>query len=196
MTDDFLTKGLLNPISIPCLANIQCIFSHCLLEAERTFGPRAPGWEYTVQLRQHPLNPETINDGQNQVTVWLSHGRSWVGYFFEAAHEAVHCLNPIVPSGSATYIEEAVATEFSLGVVHQVFGSEGVEKCVITPHYKRARNLASEIDSDLIRLGQILRDCTDSLESVTAKVIEDLYPHAPQQAVRASLGRFPRQMER
>ena len=35
--------------------------------------------------------------------------RSVIGYFFEAAHEAIHCLSPNVPSGRATYLEEAIA---------------------------------------------------------------------------------------
>ena len=196
MADDFLTYGTLNPDSIPSESEIQLIFWHCLSEAEHTFGPRAAGWDYTVRLRQSPLHPETINDGQNQVTVWLTTERSWVGYCFEAAHEAVHCLNPIIPSGSATYIEEAIASEFGLEVVRRLFDQHGVDKCTIPPDYLRARELASEIDKDIIKLGQRLREHAGALGRVTVEAIEEIYPDAPRWALRGSLEKFPRPVGR
>ena len=193
MADDFLAEGLLNPDSVPSESTIQDIFWHCLSEAEHTFGPRADGWKYTVKLRQSPLHPETINDGQNQVAVWLTTGRSWVGYYFEAAHEAIHCLNPNIPSDSAKYIEEAIASEFSLEVVRRFFGQRGVAACTISSDYRRARELASEIDNDIIRLGQRSRKRTGALGRVTVEAIEELYPEAPQLAALDSLSTFPKQ---
>ena len=192
MDDDFLARALTQPRSTPDLADTHRIFWHCLSEAEYTFGPRAPGWEYAVGLRQSPPYPETINDGQGQVTVWLSQGRSWVGFFFEAAHEAVHCLNPIVPSGPAMYIEEAIASKFSLEVVRRVFGQSGVDVCTISQGYRHALDLASEIDEDTITLGQRLRMHAGALERVTSEELKRLYPHAPERAILASLNRFPR----
>ena len=192
MDDDFLTHGLLHPDSIPSWATTQLIFRHCLSDAERTFGPHATGWEYTVRLRQSPPYPETTNDGQSQVTVWLTTKRSWVGYYYESAHEAVHCLNPTVPSGPAMYIEEAVASEFSLEVVRRIFGERRVDTCIMPPVYQQARELASEIDKDMIRLGQRLREHTGALGSVAIEAIEKLYPDAPRWALLGSLRRFPR----
>ena len=192
MADDFLTQGPVHPDSIPSWPTTQLIFWHCLSEAERTFGPRAVDWEYAVRLRKSPSYPETINDGQSQVTVWLTTGRSWIGYFFEAAHEAVHCLNPIVPSGSAMYIEEAIASEFGLEVVRRIFDQRGVEACTMSPDYRHARELASEINEDMIRLGQRIRGHTGALGRVTVEAIQELYPDAPRWAVLGSLGRFPR----
>ena len=192
MAADFLAYGLLYPHLVPSESEIQLIFWHCLSEAERTFGPRAAGWEYSVRLRQHPQYPDTINDGQSQVDVWLTTGRSWIGYYFEAAHEAVHCLNPIVPSGSSMYIEEAIAFEFSLEVVCRIFGQRGVDACTKSPDYRRARELASEIDKDIVRLGQRLREHTGALGRVTVEAIAELYPDAPNLALLGSLGRFPR----
>ena len=193
MADDILTGGTLNPDLTPSESEIQRIFWHCLSEAEHTFGPRAVDWEYTVRCRQSPPCPETINDGQSQVTVWLTTGRSWVGYCYEAAHEAVHCLNPNVPSGSATYIEEAIASEFSLEIVRRFFGQYGVDKCSISPNYLHARQLASEIDNRIIRLGQRLREHAGALGRVTVEAIEELYPDAPRWALLGSLEKFPRQ---
>ena len=195
MTDDFLTERLLRPYCIPSDASyIQRIFWDCLSKAEHTFGgPREAHWTYTVQLRHPSLGPETINDGQSQVTVWLTTNRSWVGYYFEAAHEAVHCLNPNIPSGSAKYIEEAVACAFSLEVVRRVFGQWGIDRCTVSPDYQRARALASEIDDDVIRLGQRLRGRARSLGRVNAETLENLYPDAPQSAVLDCLSQFPRQ---
>lgn len=192
MTQDFLTHGLLQPESIPSLSTTKLIFWHCLSEAEHTFGPRATGWEYTVRLRESPPFPETINDGQSQVTVWLTTCRSWVGFYYEAAHEAVHCLNPTVPSGPAMYIEEAIAVEFSLDVVHRIFGQRGVDACTISSGYQHAKQLASEIDDNVIGLGQRLREQTGALGRVTLEAIEELYPDAPKWALHGSLREFPR----
>ena len=192
MADDFLNHSSLDPDSTPSWPTIQLIFWHCLCEAEHTFGPCAAGWEYTVLLRQSPPYPETINDGQCRVTVWLTRGKSSIGYCFEAAHEAIHCLDPTVPSGSAMYIEEAIASDFSLEVVRRIFGQRGVDACTIPPAYRYARELASEIDNDIIRLGQRLRKHTGALGRVTAEAIEELYPDAPRWALLGSLGRFPR----
>lgn len=159
MVDDFLARGLQNPSSIPDCHEVKLIFWDCFRRAEHAFGPREPGWEYTVKLRESPQYPETTNDAHSRVTVWLTTKRSWVGYYFEAAHEVVHCLNPIVPSGAAMRIEEAIAVEFSLKVIPRIFGQYRADLCDITPEYRRARELASKIDTDVIRLGQRLR-CT------------------------------------
>ena len=192
MSSDFLTLELHDPNSIPSYCQTQRIFWDCLSKAEHTFGPRGAGWEYTVSLRKAPPFPETINDGRSQVTVWLTLSRSWVGYYYEAAHEAVHCLNPIVPSGTAMYIEEAVATSFGLEVVRGIFGQDGVDKCGVTTHYRRPIELASEIDVKIIRLGQRLREHVGALERVTVGTFRELYPNAPNGAVLRSLERFPR----
>ena len=193
MTDDFLTQRLRHPESIPSCPATQRIFWDCLSKAEHTFGPREAGWAYAVRRRQSPPYPETINDGQSHLTVWLTMGRSWDGYYFEAAHEAVHCLNPTVPSGSAMYIEEAIADEFSLVVVRRIFGQWGVDRCARNPDYRHARELASEIDEDMIRLGQRLRDHAGALGRVTIEAFKELYPDALQWAILGSLNRFPRQ---
>ena len=193
MTDNFLTERHLHPGCIPSDAYIQRIFWDCLSEAEHTFGgPREAHWTYAIQLRPPPLGPETINDGQSQVTVWLTTDRSWVGNYFEAAHESVHCLNPNIPSGSGKYIEEAVASAFSLEVVRRIFGQWAVERCTVSPDYQRARELAYEIDHDVIRLGLRLRGYAGALGRATVKAFEDLYPDAPPSAALDSLRQFPR----
>lgn len=193
MTDDLLAEALQNPRSIPTDSQIGRIIQHCLGETIRTFGPLATGWHHVVRFRQSPPFPETTNDGISTVTVWLTTKRSWVGYFFEAAHEAVHCLNPIVPTGPAMYIEEAVASTFSLEVVRLFFGQTAANECHLPQDYRNAIDLASQIDDDVVRLGQRLRESAGALESVTAQTIEELYPHAPQGAVLSSLRRFPKQ---
>ena len=156
-TSDFPPEALPAPNLIPSQPQIERIFWDCLSEAERTLGLRAVGWDYHIVIGQLPY-PMTSNDSQARVTVWLTGDRSWVGYYYEAAHEAVHCLSPIPPAVGATYLEEAVASEFSLDIVRRNFGSYGIERCVSSPDYIQARNLASKIDESIIRLGQRLRE--------------------------------------
>jgi hypothetical protein len=91
----------LNPKAIADRTTIHSIFWHCLSKAENTFGQRADGWKYFVKILRSPGPPETIDDGQSKVTVWLNPRRTCAGFYFEAAHEAVHCLDPVVPSGPA-----------------------------------------------------------------------------------------------
>ncbi len=191
-TNDFPAEALLAPNLIPSQPQIERIFWDCLSEAERTFGPRAAEWDYQIVLGRLPY-PMTSNDGQTSVTVWLTGDRSWVGYYYEAAHEAVHCLNPIPPTAGATYLEEAVASGFSLDIVRRNFGSNGLGRCVSSRDYIQARDLASAIDESIIRLGQRLRKRAGALECVTPEIIKEMYPQADQPVVASVLKKFPRQ---
>ena len=77
---------------VPDEREVHLIFWECLSSAEATLGARSPGWQYKVQLRDTPAYPETVIAGTELVCVWLTKGRSRVGYLYEAGHEAVHCL--------------------------------------------------------------------------------------------------------
>lgn len=191
-TSNLPAEALVNPKSIPPLHSIRQTFWDCLLEAEHIFGPRASGWKLLVYTWDNPY-PMTSNDGHDRISIWLTEHRSWIGYYYEAAHEAVHCLNPIQFMENARYLEEAVATVFSLDVVRRNFGEEGYSRCGVSPQYDYARNLAYEIDTDIIRLGQRLRQRAVALEHVTPDIIKELYPDADDAAVSDVLRRFPRQ---
>ena len=190
MTSNIPAEALVNPGRVPSPHSIRQVFWDCLLEAERTFGRRAAGWNYRVELAESGP-PMTTNDGHNNVTVWLTTCRSWIGYYYEAAHEAVHCLNPIPFMENAKYLEEAMATEFSLGIVRRNFGNGGYSKCGVPPQYEHARILASEIDRDTIRLGQRLRKQAIALEYVTSDIIKALYPNADAAVIETILDRLP-----
>ena len=181
--------------SVPDFCTVKAVFSECFEMAEQTFGPREPQWEYTVLLREG-LPPETVNDGHSQVCVYLSTGRSLIGYFFEAAHEAIHCLSPNVPSGRATYLEEAIAAEFSLKVVQHKFGQEiGLElQNYISADYHKAMSLSAEIGIDTIRIGQQVRERHGSFSmGITPESLHEMYPHAPSSVRHGLLEGFPRQ---
>ena len=180
---------------IPDFCAVEAIFLECLEMAEQAFGPREPQWDYTVCLRDgHP--PETINDGHSQVFVCLSTGRSVIGYYFEAAHEAFHCLSPNVPSGSSTYLEEAIAAEFSLRVIRHKFGPEiGLEiEEYISSDYWKAMALTATTGTDTVRIGQQIRECFGSFTmGLTPEFISGMYPHVTPSVAHALLDRFPRQ---
>ena len=179
----------------PDFCAVKAIFSECFDMAERTFGPREPQWEYTVLLRDG-IPPETINDGHSQVFVCLSTGRSVIGYYFEAAHEAVHCLSPIVPSGSATCLEEAIAVEFSLRVVSHKFGREIALELegYLSSDYCKSIELAALIDIDTVMIGQQVRERYGSFTvGITLESMLEMYPNVPCSVGRALLDRFPRQ---
>ncbi len=180
---------------IPDFSTVNSIFGECLEMAELSFGPREPHWNYTVRLRQKG-GPETINDGVDQVLVFLSSRRSVIGYYFEAGHEVVHCLSPNILSGSATYLEEAIAAKFSMRVVHHKFGPEiGFEPIkYISADYRDAISRAGMIDPDIIRVGQRVRARYGSFSMcLTDDSIREIYPNAPLSVTRRVLERFPRQ---
>ena len=191
-TSNFPAEALANPGKIPPGYAIRQLFWDCLLEAERTFGRRVVGWNYRVELRAGGP-PMTTNDGRTNVTVYLNTDRSWLGYYFEAAHEAVHCLNPIPFMADAKYLEEAVAAAFSLHIVERNFGAQLLNVCTLGPNYTRACELAVKIDKSIIRLGQQLRKRAAALEYVTTDIIKEIYPDADNAVVEAILDRFPRQ---
>ncbi len=178
---------------VPDEREVHLIFWECLSSAEATFGARSPGWQYKVQLRDTPAYPETVIAGTELVCVWLTKGRSRVGYLYEAGHEAVHCLNP-GPS-DATYLEEGVAAAFSRLLVSSRFGQLGLEKTMLTKDYSNALKMASAIDTDIVRLGRRLRGHVGSLRDVSTAAIRELYPRSPDSTVQQILEAFPRQSD-
>ena len=161
--------------------------------AEATFGTRSPGWQYNVQLRDTPPYPETVIVGTELVCVWLTKERSRVGFVYEAGHEAVHCLNPGSPD--ATHLEEAVAAAFSRWLVSSRFGQLGLEQTMLTKDYSNALQMASAIDTDVVRLGRRLRGHIGSLREVSSAAIRELYPRSPDSTVQQILEAFPRQSD-
>ena len=149
---------------VPDEREVHHIFLECLSMAEATFGTRSPGWQYNVQLRDTPPYPETVIVGTELVCVWLTKERSRVGFVYEAGHEAVHCLNPGSPD--ATHLEEAVAAAFSRWLVSSRFGQLGLEQTMLTKDYSNALQMASAIDTDVVRLGRRLRGHIGSLREV------------------------------
>ena len=176
---------------IPPERDIHDTFRECLSQAEAAFGARSSGWQYAVRLRNHPSLPETVVTSIDMVTVWLTKERSRVGYVLEAGHEVVHCLNPGPPD--STYLEEAVATAFSLRLVFSRFGQPRLDRITLTKDYILALGMAATIDRDVVELGRRLRGHAGSLRKVRPEAVRELYPHAPYSTVQQILEMFPRQ---
>ena len=177
---------------VPPYDEIQSIFWNCLSEAENTFGPRQPVLRYGMRVAHEKKYPETINYG-TIVLALFTEGRSRIGYYYEAGHEAVHCLHA---GNYSTYLEEAVATAFALHMVRLTFEQYGIDRCKVSSSYQQAMALAHQVDTDIIRLGRQLRERIgyDSLsKDVTPNVILELYPDAPHHAIDTLTSDFPRQ---
>ena len=177
---------------VPPDDEIQSIFWDCLSDAENAFGPKRPELQYEVRITEEKKYPETINYG-TKVLVFLTRGRSRIGYYYEAGHEAVHCLNGV---NHSTYLEEAVATAFALHKVRSTFGQDGVDKCQVSSDYQRAIDLVHQVDTDVITFGRQVRELVGygSLsKDVTPSVLAELYPDAPQPAIDTLTSDFPRQ---
>ena len=164
---------------IPDYAEVDAMFHEVLVEAEAHFGPRNPRWKNViVRFNATVSEPRTDNDGDSTITVWLNPGRSRIGYCYEAAHEAVHCLNPVTLHES-TYLEESIAVVFSLRMVYSRYGKYGVSKCTLSDKYREAVRQVERVDRDIISLGQRVRERIDfgslSLD-VTPEVLSELYP--------------------
>ncbi len=176
--------------AVPPEDETRATVDYCLAAAGEAFGGLEAGWDYEVELRAKPDNPETVVVGPGKVRIYLNVGRSRVGYVFEAGHEAVHCLNPC--NYGETFLEEAVAVAFSLRVTENRFGRTGLDRCNLTENYERAVRLAAAIDDDIVRLGRRLRGHVGNLRKVGPAVVKELYPHAPESIVRQILEAFPR----
>ena len=141
--------------------------------------------------------PETIRKS-DYILVRLNKGLSCIGYTFEAAHEAVHCLEsrsywdrPYV-----NYLEEGIATDFSLRMVKEEYGKcefNRMCKDFVTPRYHVARSLVLGIDPNIFNLGRRLLSRTDSFKDISRDDIKELYPQALDQSVTDLLESFPPQ---
>ena len=176
---------------VPRDDEIRVTVDCCLAAAEEAFGALETGWDYQVELRESPAHPETVVVGPGKVRIYLTAGRSRVGYIFEAGHEAVHCLNP--SNHGETFLEEAVAVAFSLRMTENRFGPPGLDRCKLTEKYERAVRLAATIDDDVVGLGRRLRGHVGNLGKVSLAAVKELYPHVPEPIVRQVLEEFPRQ---
>lgn len=178
---------------IPPIDEIGDIFEYCLKRAEKILGFPPLGRDYKIVLRPGK-SPETLNQF-DPIIVYLSCGASRLGYLFEAAHEAAHCIDDVVTSQS-TWLAEAVATEFSFSLVEQHYGECALEKCKRhskhdQSNYKIAVDLASSIDSDVIELGRRIRGSVGTIKRVSAEEITRLYPGSKQVIVDEILTEFP-----
>ncbi len=177
---------------IPDYAEVETLFHEALAEAEALLGPRSPKWQnVVVKFNAIVSQPRTDNDGNSTITVWLNPDRSWVGYCFEAAHEAVHCLNPVRLHDS-TYLEEAVAVAFSLRMVHSRYGTYGTGKCRLSDQYREAVRRAGRVDGDTLSLGKRVRVRVGfgslSLD-VDSEILSELYPSASRDVLVSLIGK-------
>ncbi len=186
-------QAVQDPMAVPDWPTNRAIFDHCLKVAEHTFGERDTSWSYVVKCRQDGRGPETINDGKSQICIWLSNNLTWIGCYFESAHEAVHCLNPNIPSESATWMEEAIAATFGLKVVLDTFGSQGLRLTRVTADYLHAMEMVSKIDADPIEFGKRMRDKAGAFGQVSPADLMELYPDVSEDRAIAALSKFPRQ---
>ncbi len=173
---------------VPTLLEVVQIFWYCLDAAEQLLGKRERHWLYQVIL--HDDRPETRPIRPGKAIVFLGTGRSMFGYYFEAAHEAVHCLNP--KNGPATYLEEGIATDFSLRMVTNVFGQFGVDRCDVSADYADASKRAASINKDVLVLGRCLRQAFGPLNGLTIEQVRQTFQNASQDDIRRGLEVFPR----
>ncbi len=105
---------------------------------------------------------------------------------FQLAHECVHLLNPVL-SGTASVLEEGLATLFSLQQTEALFGSRYP---VGDAAYERAAQLVGPLlraDAGAI---QRLRSDGKSLSAVTAADVRNVYPDLPDDHVDELCQRF------
>ena len=81
MTSNLPAEALANPDLVPPMHAIKQTFWDCLLEAGRTFGRPATGWNYETVLWDKSY-PMTSVNSDTQVIIYLTKGRSWIGYYF------------------------------------------------------------------------------------------------------------------
>ena len=162
--------------------------------AEKLLGPRDRSWSHPrVQSRKEEESPHTDPDKDNRsVTVFVSYLEG--NFEFEAAHEVVHCLNPITLYESI-YLEEAVATDFSRRIVCRSGKTDYWDQKIAPTlgKYQVALDRAMRLDNDVIRLGRRVRDKIGygSLSTgVSSRLIQELYPGASEAAVVDLLQRF------
>ena len=179
---------------IPDPLEVETTFFELLAAAESSLGPRDCKWQHIhVEFHDAVSQPRTDNDGISTITVLLNPSRSRIGYCYEAAHEAVHCINPVAARDSK-YLEEAVAVAFSRKMVYTKHSKYGLDKCGLTDAYHEALRRATRIDVDILRLGKRARERVGfgslSLD-VTPDLLRELYPSVDQATLASVVDKFP-----
>ena len=103
----------------------------------------------------------------------------------QVSHEAVHCLHPTTIE-NVTYLEEGLATLFSLGYTNSYTG----EKYIDNQHYIQASNLVSELLKYKPTIIKELRTQESSISMFTPKMLIDNCPDIPLDLAEKLTTRF------
>ena len=95
----------------------------------------------------------------------------WPTVVYEMAHETVHLLDPI--PGNSNNLEEGAAVAFSLDVQP----SYGVSMRASIPSYRYALQLVRMIPGGPLEAANHVRRRYGALGSVTAQILEELFPN-------------------
>ncbi len=104
----------------------------------------------------------------------------WPTVLYEMAHETIHLLNPI--SGSANWLEEGVAVEFSI-YAQQKFSLP----CIQSPDsgsYRQALDMVRLLPGGALCSAYRVRDAFGSLSSVTFDQLCELFPDHDLESLR------------
>ena len=143
--------------------------------AEQLFGPRVEGYVYKgIGFHRHGPRIQFPEPGQVQVMLSHSVRNQPAGAFFELSHEVVHLLAP-VPKEEVTFLEEGLATWFSLEVMEKLLpGNDLEKKYVIDSRYERPFRLTAKLMAQRPNLIAVLREQEPYISRITN---DQLTPH-------------------
>lgn len=150
-------------------------FGSILAEVEESFGKRDENYTILGIELNDCGNPQFWFPGNcGNVIIQITDDciKDMNQAIFQVAHEAVHCLNPIIV-GNATYLEEGLATYFSLHFCRE----NNINISCSNTKYQLASDLVAELllqDNNAIK--KLRGDGLISLSSITREMITEKYP--------------------
>lgn len=194
-------------LSRPCVAPEPCHqtwtltsrLGHILDQYEARVGPRNRayrllGLEFTTDARPRTWYPDYGKGPRNlivQLTQDARQNRTLA--LFQLGHEAFHLLEPIKAGSQGSYLEEGLASLFSIDYM-KTQGIKGGEAMLTELEYRKAYDLVvqvAKLHGDFDARLKRLRAASRSFSRVTLDAFRAAFPKAPAEVAQKLVSGFP-----
>lgn len=197
--DQMLSRPCVQPEPCHQTWTLTSRLGHILDFYEAQIGPRNRafrllGVEFTSDRRPRVWYPD-FGKGPNNLIIQLTrearHGAALA--LFQLGHEAFHVIEPIKPGDKGSYLEEGLASYFSLQYMKSQ-GFRGGERLLTETQYRHAYDQVVRVvalhDDFYKRLRQ-LREITRSFSRLSEDEFRAAFPNTPALMARNLVSEFP-----
>lgn len=156
---------------------------HILNEIEKNYGKRDPIFTILgIELTKKTIPQIWFPNNCGHIIIQITDNciKDMAEAVFQVAHEAVHCLNPVL-FGQATVLEEGLATYFAINYTNEHFPEKNTKPS--DHRYQTAESMVRKLLDGRPKIIRHLRSIEPSLSKITKDLLLEIHPElAPELA--------------